>query len=169
LLLQHTPSLTPDQVKARLMKSAYKTFPRDSTATDPSTGNKYTSQYDIFTIGAGYLDIQAALSNTDLAPAKVGSALSPVVALDSSRNVYLVTNPSTIWGGSVTWGTSVVWGTSVLGTTGLNGQSVVWGSSECWGAEDDDGYSVIWGTSVVWGTTDTSSTESISITIQGEK
>ena len=94
LLLQQNPNLTPDQVKARLMKTAYKVFPRYSTATDPLTGLSYTSQYDIFTVGAGYLDIQAALANTDLAPATSGSALSPAVARDSSGNVYMVNGTS---------------------------------------------------------------------------
>ena len=61
LLLQQNAKLTPDQIKARLMKSAYKTFPRSSTATDPATGKTYTSQYDIFTVGAGYLDIQGGV------------------------------------------------------------------------------------------------------------
>ena len=89
LMLQKNPSLTPDQVKARLMKSAYKTFPRYSTAKDPTTGKSYTSQYDIFTVGAGYLDIQAALSSTNLAPATFGSAKSPAVARDKSGNVYV--------------------------------------------------------------------------------
>ncbi len=46
------------------MKTAYKTFPPYSVATDPVTGITYTSQYDIFTVGAGYLDIAAALTNT---------------------------------------------------------------------------------------------------------
>jgi serine protease AprX len=169
LLLQQKASLTPDQVKARLMKSAYRTFPQFSTATDPSTGITYTSQYDIFTVGAGYLDIQAALSNTDLAPATVGSAMSPAAAVDSIGNVYLVTNSSAIWGGSVTWGTSVVWGTAVFGTTDLSGESVLWGSSVCWGTDTDTGYSVLWGTSVVWGTATPNSTEAISIAIQGEE
>jgi hypothetical protein len=58
------------------MKSAYKTFPRSSTAKDPATGKSYSSQYDIFTVGAGYLDIQAALSSTDLAPLTYGIAKS---------------------------------------------------------------------------------------------
>ncbi len=57
LLLQQNPSLTPDQVKARLMKTAYKVFPQYSSYTDPSTGITYTAQYDIFTVGAGYLDV----------------------------------------------------------------------------------------------------------------
>ena len=36
LLIQKNPSLTPDQVKALLMKTAYKNFPRYSTVTDGS-------------------------------------------------------------------------------------------------------------------------------------
>src|SRR5581483_5934674 len=67
LLLQQNPKLTPDQVKARLMKTASKSFPSYSTATDPTTGIIYTSQYDLFTVGAGYLDVWAALNNSDLA------------------------------------------------------------------------------------------------------
>jgi serine protease AprX len=169
LLLQKNGSLTPDQVKARLMKSAYKTFPRYSTAKDPTTGKSYTSQYDIFTVGAGYLDIQAALSSTDLAPAAIGSAKSPSVARDKSKNVYLVTGSSILWGGSVTWGTSVVWGTSVLWGTSVAGESILWGSSAPWGSSVDGGYSVLWGTSIIWGTSDENVTEAIPIEIEGEK
>src|SRR6266849_4986413 len=67
LLLQREPTLSPDTVKARLMKTAYKTFPLASVATDPTTGAVYPSTYDIFTVGAGYLDIGAALTNSDTA------------------------------------------------------------------------------------------------------
>jgi len=74
LLLQKDPSLTPDTVKARLMKTATKTFPAYSIVTDPVTGQLYTSQYDIFTVGAGYLDAWAALNNQDTA---AGTAASP--------------------------------------------------------------------------------------------
>ncbi len=169
LLVQKTPSLTPDQIKARLMKSAYKTFPRTSTAKDPTTGKSYTSQYDIFTVGAGYLDIQAALSSTDLAPATIGSARSPAVARDRSGNVYLVKGTSVLWGGSVMWGTSVVWGTSVLWGTSVAGESVLWGSSAPWGSSGDNGYSVLWGSSVVWGTSDQNLSEAVPIEIEGEK
>ena len=169
LLLQKNASLTPDQVKARLMKSAYKTFPRSSTAKDPTTGKYYTSQYDIFTVGAGYLDIQAALSSVDLAPATLGSAKSPAVARDKSGNVYLVTGSSVLWGGSTMWGTSVVWGTSVLWGTNVGGESVLWGSSAPWGASSDGGYSVLWGTSILWGASDENVTEAIPIEIEGEQ
>jgi serine protease AprX len=169
LLLQKNGSLTPDQVKARLMKSAYKTFPRSSTAKDPTTGKSYTSQYDIFTVGAGYLDIQAALSSTDLAPLTYGIAKSPAVAHDRSGNVYLVTGSSVLWGGSILWGTSMVWGTSVLWGTSTKGELVLWGSSAPWGSSGDNGYSVLWGTSVVWGTSNENENEAIPIELEGEK
>jgi serine protease AprX len=79
-LLEAHPTLTPDQVKARLMKTAYKTFPESSTATDPVTGGTYTSCYDIFTVGAGYLDIGAALAST-YTPS--GNALSPTTTFST--------------------------------------------------------------------------------------
>ena len=66
LMIQKNPTLTPDQVKARLMVSATKFAPGFSTATDPVTGITYTDEYDIFTIGAGYLNIPAALANSEL-------------------------------------------------------------------------------------------------------
>ena len=51
-LLQKYPSLTPDQVKARLMKTAWKSLPAYSSTTDPTTGITYTDQSDVFTVGA---------------------------------------------------------------------------------------------------------------------
>src|SRR5438876_816408 len=161
LLLQQNPNLTPDQVKARLMKTASKTFPATSTATDPTTGITYTGYYDIFTIGAGYLDIAAALSSNDVADAP---AVSPTAVYDpSTQSVYLVTGTSVVWGTDALWDTSVVWGTNVL-----NGTSVVWGSSVCWGASTNDGFSVVWGTGVVWGnSSDQSSSTAQSITVTG--
>src|SRR5271167_300948 len=80
-LLQKSPNLTPDQVKARLMKTAYKTFPASSSTTDPTTGITYTDQYDVFTIGAGYVDVEAALNSTALAK---GTAMSPVATFNST-------------------------------------------------------------------------------------
>ncbi len=38
LMIQRQPQITPDQVKARLMKTAIKAFPSSSTYTDPATG-----------------------------------------------------------------------------------------------------------------------------------
>jgi serine protease AprX len=152
LLLQQNPQLAPDQVKARLMKSAYKGSIQYSNAVD-DWNNTYSLQADIFAIGAGYLDVEAALLNTDLAPATFGSAKSPQVGYDATTNTtYLITDPSEIWNTSVIWGTSLVWGTAVA-LDPVSGLSVVWGSSVIWGTScDTQGLSLIWGTSVIWGT-----------------
>src|SRR6266513_1273586 len=127
LLLQQNPNLTPDQIKARLMKTASKNFPASSTATEPTTGITYIDYYDIFTIGAGYLDVGAALSSNDLADA---SAVSPAAVFDpSTQSVSLVTGQGVVWGDSSPWATSLVWGTNVF----VNGTAVLWGSSVGWG------------------------------------
>jgi len=163
LLLQQNPNLTPDQVKARLMKTASKNFPASSTVTDPTTGITYTDYYDIFTIGAGYLDVAAALSSNDTADA---SAVSPTAVYDpTTQSVYLVTGTSVVWGTDALWDTSVVWGTNVF----VNGTSVVWGNSVCWGSSSSSGFSVVWGNGVPWGdaTNQTTST-ALSILRDGE-
>jgi serine protease AprX len=138
LLLQRNPQLTPDQVKARLMKSAYKNYIRYSSAMD-DLNNVYSLQADIFAVGAGYLDIQAALLNTDLAPATFGSAKSPQVGYGPVTNtVHLITDPSEIWNTSVIWGTSLVWGTAVA-VDPVSGLSIVWGNSVVLGHEHRSG------------------------------
>jgi subtilisin family serine protease len=147
LMIQQNSSLSPDTIKARLMKTADKSFPTQSTIYDPSTGIAYTEQYDIFTVGAGYLNIPGAMSNTDTAQ---GLALSPVAVQNSNGTISIrnlpVTGTSVVWGGSVVWGNSVIWGSTVV-----NSNSVIWGNSVVWGTSGVSGYSVIWGSSVVWG------------------
>src|SRR3984957_9690540 len=54
LMFQENPSLTPDQVKARLMKTATKQFARYTSATDLHHTGVFNSQQDIFAVGAGY-------------------------------------------------------------------------------------------------------------------
>src|SRR5580700_11244732 len=128
LMLQQNPSLTPDQVKARLMKTAWKGFNQYTQSSD-EYGNNYANQYDIFTYGAGYLDIDAALNNTDLA---TGVAVSPTAVYDPITGTVSIVNTSVVWGGSsVVWGaTSVVWGDSVVwGANTITSNSVVWGST----------------------------------------
>ncbi|HEY2913807.1 MAG TPA: S8 family peptidase, partial [Candidatus Angelobacter sp.] len=65
LMFQKDPTLTPDTIKARMMKTAWKGYPGNSWAYDNS-GKSYFSQYDVFTIGAGYLDIYSSLKSTDV-------------------------------------------------------------------------------------------------------
>jgi serine protease AprX len=136
------------------MKTAYKTFPTSSTAVDPVTGQSFVSQYDIFTVGAGYLDIAAALANKDIA---TGTAMSPTARYDaSSGNVYLVFNPSSTWNDSDAYagtvsGTKSAWGAqTVWGTTVVDANSAVWGSSAVWASSTVSGFSAVWGSSGVW-------------------
>jgi serine protease AprX len=146
LMLQQTPSLTPDQVKARLMKTAWKGVGQYTYSHD-SLGNLYNNEYDLFTYGAGYLNINAALGNTDVAS---GLALSPTAVFNANGSVTVTnTNPdSNFAGSSVVWGaTSVVWGDSVVwGANTISASSVVWGAtSVVWGVASITGDSVVWG------------------------
>ena len=105
-LLQANPALTPDQVKAILMKRASKSFPNNSSAYDPATGITEVSQYDGFTIGAGYVDLQSALALVNNASPAGSSMLSPTAVFDSnSSNAYFQSNSSILWGGTALWGT----------------------------------------------------------------
>src|SRR6202007_1221372 len=79
LMIQKDSTLTPDLVKARLMKSAFKNFPLHTTVED-TLGNVSQEEGDIFTYGAGDLDVAAALKNTDNGS---GSALSPTAVYNS--------------------------------------------------------------------------------------
>ncbi len=158
LLLQAQPSLTPDQVKARLMKTAYKIFPQSSTYTDPTTGITYTDQYDAFTVGAGYLDIQAALQSTDVS---TGLAKSPVVQYDpTTQSVYFVNDSFAVWGGSSpAWSSFAVWGGNafvgdgsqfaVWGGSSQWASFAVWGGSASWGDNGNNGFFAVWGGSSI--------------------
>ena len=175
LMLNKDSTLTPDTVKARLMKTATKTFPLYSTATDPVTGIMYTSQYDIFTIGAGYLDAWGALNSTDSVPAG-STAASPLAVFNSTTNSVTIANASTtsglhaVWGTTNIWGPVAVWGASQFldGQAALWGTSAIWGSSEVWGAGGTQGNATVWGTHAVWGTTTNDAGESMALLVNGE-
>jgi serine protease AprX len=115
LLLQQNPSLTPDQVKARLMTTAWQGFGQYTTATNLGTGVTFTIVQDMFAAGAGAVDAAAALSSTYLASATMGSAMSPTAVFDSATNAVTVTAaPGTVWTDPVVWGNSGIWGNSVV-------------------------------------------------------
>jgi len=132
-------------VKVSLMMAAWQGFGQYSSSYD-QYDNCYNNEYDIFTYGAGYLDINAALGNP-VFPS--GVALSPTAVVKSNGTV-VVTNTaldSNFSGSSVVWGSksifadSVVWGANTISST-----SVVWGAtSVVWGATSVSGYSVVWG------------------------
>ena len=130
-----------------MMKTAWKGYPTFSWGYD-FFGVGYLSQYDVFTIGAGYLDVDAALSTTDLVN---GGAPSPIAVFDPvTGQASLINSVSVVWGNSIVWTNSVVWGNSIVWGPGLASDSIVWGNSVVWGQTNLAGNSVIWGTSIVW-------------------
>jgi len=144
LLIQQNPSITPDQVKARLMKTANKSLPLFSSAISFLFGQSFASQSDIFTVGAGYIDINAALTSTDLVQYP---ALSPAAFIDSKTGrVGISRGGNGVWGtlDSVVWGDTLVWGSSVINGTLSGGLSVVWGDS-LFGSLD----AIVWGDSML--------------------
>jgi serine protease AprX len=151
MMIQKDSTLTPDQVKARLMKTAWKGYLPTASIYDSVTNTSYWVQHDLFAVGAGYLDASAALASTR----KIGStqsALSPRVVRQNGQVVMTTSYPNVtgvgvVWGTDVLWGTGVVWGTQVLQANG-----VVWGSGVVWGTDVASGYGVIWGTQGVTGT-----------------
>jgi serine protease AprX len=149
LMIQQDPTLTPDTIKARLMKTAWKGYPMTSWGYD-AFGNGYFSQYDVFTVGAGYLDVDAALGNSDVA---TGGATSPAATFDpASGQARLSHSPSIIYGDSIVWGESIVWGDSIVwGEDAILADSVIWGNSVVWGDSSLSANSIIWGESIVWG------------------
>jgi serine protease AprX len=137
------------------MKTAYKQFPASSTAVDPVTGESFTSEYDIFTIGAGYLDVAAALANSDLIK---GTAMSPIATYNSTNGqVYLTFDPSSSWtGGDVyssnpgsapsgIWDMRTVWGNS-----SIDADKTLWGAGSIWSQSGLEGFKTLWGASGLW-------------------
>jgi serine protease AprX len=133
------------------MKTAQKGLPTYMTSIDAITQMTFSGQADIFTVGAGYLDIQAALANTDLVK---HAALSPTAVFVTHHTITLANTLSTLWGAddSVVWGDTVVFGNFAFKGI-LNGNSVVWGADDSvvWGDDTMDGWSVVWGDSALTG------------------
>ncbi|HKV95659.1 MAG TPA: S8 family peptidase [Candidatus Angelobacter sp.] len=149
LMIQKDPTLTPDTIKARMMKTAWKGYPGSSWGYD-TKGHGYFSQYDVFTIGAGYLDVDAALKNTDVVN---GGAPSPIAKYNPATGTATLTNSQSItWGNSITWGSSIVWSNSIVwGGNAVASDSIIWGNSIVWGQTGITGNSIIWSNSITWG------------------
>jgi serine protease AprX len=174
-LLEARPLLTPDQVKALIMKTAFKTFPALSTATDPSSHLSYTSYYDIFTVGAGYLDMEAAYKSIDSVPYGLSASSPTAVYNPSSGAVTLEPGASTIWASQNVWDMQSVWGSQTV-----SGTKAVWGTKAIWGTSGVSSSESLWGTNAIWSSTSstastqavsstsTDSAESVTISIQGE-
>jgi serine protease AprX len=113
LILQRYPTINNHTVKLRLMASAKKIF---------------SQRYDLFTVGAGLLDIPAALQNTGIA----GSSRSPKAVRTGDGQIQLEFDDD--WASQQDWGMGVVWGGNIILSNG-----VVWGGN------------VVWDNGVVWG------------------
>jgi len=142
IMLQRSPSLTPDQVKIRLMKTATKLYPAYTSAISVG-GSYYSLQSDIFTVGAGYLNAYGAVTSNEY---PIGNSLSPTAVPDGLGHVLLRSDPSSAWASSITWGSSIVWSNNVL-----LANSIIWGSSITWGDTLNAGYSIVWSDSITWG------------------
>ena len=88
--------MTPDQIKARLMKTAFKNFVPSASIADLSTGQTFNVQHDLFTVGAGYLDLKSALASSEKSTAGK-RALSPQVNFVAGKAVLTTTYPGLNW------------------------------------------------------------------------
>jgi serine protease AprX len=149
-LLQAAPKLTPDQVKALIMVNADRSyFPLSSSVT--ADGTVYKANYDVFTIGAGYLDIAktvAAALQRVAVPA--GTAMSPTAVYDpGSGNTTAVIDPGSLWTASGPWSAAAVYGSGAFLSPASG--TALWGSTALWGNSDPNGFAALWGTTVLWG------------------
>jgi serine protease AprX len=153
LLLNSNSSLTPDAVKALLMRNANKSvLPQTSTVT--ASGVNYIAHNDIFTVGAGYLDIAAAVNDARTNTVPAGTAKSPIAVFNpDTGETHLVVDQTVLWGAGTTSGSTVLWGAD-----NVYGQNVFTsGSTVLWGADTTSGSTVLWGagtpasSTVLWG------------------
>jgi len=90
------------------MQSATKLPQIVTTATDPCTGITYVDENDLFTVGAGYRNVQAALADINLPTLP---ATSPTATYNSAtQTVTMVTPAGAVWGSGAIWGSGAVWG-----------------------------------------------------------
>ena len=177
-LFQAQPNISPDEAKAFIMRNGDRKYlPATSIAVDPTSGTSYTAHNDVFTIGAGYLDIAATinsvLANRTRMP--VGAALSPVAAYNpGSNSVFLLREPGALWGYSftqtippashegpqpqqstapLTWNPSDVYGASAFSSQTASAFAI-WGWTPLYGASNVMGQPVVAGVAgpgALWG------------------
>jgi len=137
---------------------------------DPQTGGIYVDYYDIFTVGAGYLDLQAAMNGINQVPTS-GSAMSPVASHDDTNGIVTlgydgssVWSTQAVWGNKAMWGLQAVWSSSVL-----VGNQAVWGTKALWGLSNPTASKAMWGLEVntaskaMWGTANLNAAESVMV------
>jgi hypothetical protein len=136
-MLEKDPTLDPDSVKARLMRSAI-TIPGADTMMQ----------------GAGKLNIAGALAEAGRVNTE---ALSPLMLREEAETVISTEDTEILWGSSqwslvVLWGDAVLWTDAVLwGDTVLWSDAVLWGDAVLWTDAVLWGDVVLWTDAVLWG------------------
>jgi serine protease AprX len=140
------------------MQTAYKSFPQSSTANDPVTGAAYVSYYDMFTVGAGYLDVAAALANT-YTPS--GNALSPIASFNPiAGTMSLNFDPASVWASLGVSGTRAAWGASaVSSTSSIAGTNSIWANNCIWANNSVWANNSIWASNSIWPSNSISATD----------
>lgn len=146
LLFQKSPLLTPGQVKARLMRSASQTFPAATTYLLAGGSSPLVVYYEPLSVGAGYLDILAALN--DSSTSTVG-AVSPALVRNGTR--VSLTDPTTATARERTdWAAK---GSELYGALNVSASTLLGGHGKAWGESSIRGNAILWGDSVLAGDT----------------
>jgi serine protease AprX len=141
LMLSQDPTLTPDTVKARLMRSARK-IAGDPTAT-----------------GAGVLDVTGALNDTGRV---YTPALSPIMARSQDGQAILVEDTALLWGdnqwsAAYLWANGYLWANEFAQADGYVGSDAylwangyLWANAYLWanGSLSSDAY--LWANGYLW-------------------
>ena len=132
-MLDKDPSLGPNTIKARLMRSARK------IAGDPTR------------VGAGVLDVEDAMNETGY---MYTYALSPLMGLSTTGSVVYVQDTAKLWGSSQ-WSAVYIWRDAHdwANTTSVTYNGYLWSDGSLWSDSSlwADGY--IWSNGFIWSDT----------------
>jgi len=124
ILIQAEPLITPDTVKARFMKSAEKRM-----------------EYDIFSEGAGFANLYAALQERGVAKAP---SMSPRAYMTSTGIVIQSTD--LLCGDPLSWSSTLIWGGDPLrNTDAVAANGAIWGNKGTVGSLGVGSNGAIWG------------------------
>jgi serine protease AprX len=161
LMLQSQPSLTPDQVKCRLM-----------SASRPAVTSTGSLAYSIFQQGAGLINAVSAINSTATGCANVGINVAADLAgtshfggpanVDASGNYSVMNMQGTswaqplsgdgyVWSRGYAWSQGYTWSQGYVWSRGYTwSQGYVWSRSATWaqGTTWSQGY--VWSRSLNW-------------------